>query len=132
MSLKLLCLGAVRLSAVLITIAHRQRLFAKHGVDVELIPVTGTQIPDLTDDIPMGHIGAPAALMRAAAGSDIKILACFDSARVTSSLVVSPSIHNAHDLKGKRLGARVTGAALWLHTVIAFRIGKIEPGYGSR
>jgi ABC-type nitrate/sulfonate/bicarbonate transport system substrate-binding protein len=66
--------------------------------------------------------------MRAAAGKDIKILASFDSARLTSSLVVSPSIHDIQELKGRRLGARVTGAAMWLHTVLALEKLKLDPG----
>jgi ABC-type nitrate/sulfonate/bicarbonate transport system substrate-binding protein len=126
-NMKVLCLGAVGLGAIILTIADRQRFFEKHGADVQLTSVTGTQIPDLSDATPMGYIGAPAALMRAAAGKDIKILASFDSARLTSSLVVSPGIHNAQDLKGRRLGARVTGAAMWLHTVLALEKLKLDP-----
>lgn len=74
MSIRLVCLGAVGLGSVILTIADRERFFGKHGVEVELTPVTGTQVPDLTDTTPMGYIGAPAALMRAAAGKDIKSL----------------------------------------------------------
>jgi ABC-type nitrate/sulfonate/bicarbonate transport system substrate-binding protein len=127
MTVRLLWLGAVGLGAIILTIADRQKFFQKHGADVLLTPVTGTQIPDLSDAIPIGYIGAPAALMRAAAGKDIKILASFDSARLTSSLVVSPSIHDIQGLKGRRLGARVTGAAMWLHTVLALEKLKLDP-----
>jgi ABC-type nitrate/sulfonate/bicarbonate transport system substrate-binding protein len=127
MGVGLLHLGAVGLGAIVLSIADRQGFFAKHGADVQLVPVTGTQIPDLTDATPMGYIGAPAALMRAAAGTDLKILASFDSARLTSSLIVSPGIHAADDLKGKRLGARVPGAAMWLHTVLALEKLKLDP-----
>ena len=70
-------------------------------------PFTGTQIPDLTTNTPMGCIGAPASLMRAADGARIKIIASFDSGRVMGGLIVSTRINDAHGLTGKRLGARV-------------------------
>jgi ABC-type nitrate/sulfonate/bicarbonate transport system substrate-binding protein len=88
-------------------------------VQVQLVPVTGTQIPELTDDIPFGFIGAPAALMRAAEGVDLSILASLDTARLSSCLVVRADIREQAQLRGKRLGARVTGAAMWIHTVLA-------------
>lgn len=119
MSVNILHLGAIGISSVVLSIADRLHLFQKHDVKVHIVPVTGTQVPDLTSTNPMGHIGAPAALMRAAGGADLRILACFDYAMLSGSLVVSPDIEMPKQLKGRRLGARVTGAALWLHTVLA-------------
>ena len=48
MRVNLLCLGAVGIGSVIAAIADRLRLFQKHGVDVHLVSVTGTQVPDLT------------------------------------------------------------------------------------
>ena len=127
MRARLLSLGAVGLGAVVLTIADRQKFFAKHGAAVELVAVAGTQIPDMTAATPMGYIGAPAALMRAASGAKIKILASFDSARLTGGLIVSPGINGPDDMRGKRLGARVRGAALWLHTVLALEKLGLDP-----
>jgi ABC-type taurine transport system substrate-binding protein len=127
MRINLLCLGAVGIGSVILTIADRLRLFQKHGVDVRLVPVTGTQIPDLTTTNPMGHIGAPAALMRAASGTDLKILACFDNALLSGALVTRSEINKPEQLKGKRLGARVVGAAMWLHTVLALERLGLDP-----
>jgi len=88
MSVNLLCLGAVGIGSIILSVADRLGLFQKHGVDVSLVTVTGTQVPNLTTANPMGHIGAPAALMRAAGGTDLKILACFDNALLSGALVV--------------------------------------------
>jgi ABC-type nitrate/sulfonate/bicarbonate transport system substrate-binding protein len=115
----LLCLGAVGLFSVLPSIAQRQGFFEKHGLEVQLTPVPGTQIPELTISSPLAYIGAPAAVMRAAGGVDLKVLACFDTARLSSCLVVNPDISQLKQLRGKRLGARATGAAIWIHTVLA-------------
>lgn len=127
MRVDILCLGAVGIGSIILSIADRCRLFEKHDVDVRLVRVTGTQIPDLTAANPIGHIGAPAALMRAAGGTDLKILACFDNALLSGALVVRAEISTADQLRGQRLGARVVGAAMWLHTVLALEKLGLDP-----
>jgi ABC-type nitrate/sulfonate/bicarbonate transport system substrate-binding protein len=66
-------------------------------------------------------------MIKASRGSDLRILASFDSGRLLNHLVVAPGIRNAKDLKGKRVGARVKGAALWIHTVLALEKLGLEP-----
>jgi ABC-type nitrate/sulfonate/bicarbonate transport system substrate-binding protein len=127
MSVNVLRLGAIGIGSVILAVADRLRLFQKHDVDVHLVPVAGTQIPDLTATTPMGHIGAPAALIGAAGGADLKILACFDNALLSSALVVRSEICRPEQLRGKRLGARVVGAAMWLHTVLALERVGLDP-----
>jgi len=123
----MLHLGAVGLSSIVLLIAQRLDFFKKHGVDVRLVAVTGTQIPELTEAHPVGHIGAPAAIIKAARGSELRILASLDSGRLFNHLVVRAGIKNPDDLRGKRLGARVTGAALWIHTVLALEQLGLDP-----
>jgi ABC-type nitrate/sulfonate/bicarbonate transport system substrate-binding protein len=126
-SVNLLCLRALGLCSILPSIAQRQGLFKKHGVEVKLIPVSGAQIPEPTISSPIAYIGAPAAIMRAAGGVDLKVLACFDTARLSSCLIVNPEIIKPEQLRGKRLGARVTGAAIWIHTVLALEKLGLDP-----
>ena len=102
-------------------------LFKKHGIEVELIPVPGAHIPEPTVSSPLAYIGAPAALMRADGGIDLKVLACFDTARLSSCLVVNPDISKPEQLRGKRLGARATGAAIWIHTILALEKLGLDP-----
>jgi ABC-type nitrate/sulfonate/bicarbonate transport system substrate-binding protein len=123
----MLHLVAVGLSSIVLLIAQRHNFFKNHGVDVQLVAVRGTQIPELTDIHPVGHIGAPAAIMKAARGSELRILASLDSGRLFNQLVVSPNIKRPEDLRGKRLGARVAGAALWIHTVLALEQLGLDP-----
>jgi ABC-type nitrate/sulfonate/bicarbonate transport system substrate-binding protein len=117
--INLLSLQAVGLSSIVLFVAQREGLLAKHGVSVHLVPVGNGQVPELSEANPVGHIGAPAAIMRAARGADMKILASLDNGQLSNCLVVRPDIESAQDLRGRRLGARVVGAALWIHTVIA-------------
>ena len=123
----MLHLGAVGLSTIVLHVAHDAGFFARSGVDVQLVPVTGTAIPELTEANPVGHIGAPAAILKAARGSQLRILASLDSGQLFNQLVVHPSIKKPEDLKGKRLGARVKGAALWIHTVLALEELGLDP-----
>lgn len=53
MAVNFLHLGAVGLGAIIVSIADRQGLLAKHGADVRLIRGAGTQIPDLARDTPL-------------------------------------------------------------------------------
>jgi ABC-type nitrate/sulfonate/bicarbonate transport system substrate-binding protein len=123
----LLCLKAVGLCSILPSIAQRQGLFKKHGVEVMLIPVSGAQIPEPTISNPLAYIGAPAAVIGAAGGADLKVLACFDTARLSSCLVVNPDIRKPEQLRRKRLGARATGAAIWIHTILALEQLGLDP-----
>jgi ABC-type nitrate/sulfonate/bicarbonate transport system substrate-binding protein len=127
MKINMLYLGAVGLGVVPLSIAHQHGLFRKHGVDVHLVPVLGTQVPKLTIDNPFGYIGAPAAIMRAAEGDDFKLLASFDNGRLSNHLVARPDIKKPEDLRGKQLGARVVGAALWIHSILALEQLGLDP-----
>jgi ABC-type nitrate/sulfonate/bicarbonate transport system substrate-binding protein len=127
MLINMLCLDAIGPCSTLVTIAHRQGFFARRGVDLRPVRVTGTNIPGPTPDNPVGHIGVPAALMRASNGAGLKIVACFDASRLSSCLVVSSEIRTARQLQGKRLGARVEGAAMWIHTVFALERLGLQP-----
>lgn len=127
MAINLLWLGAAGMGSTVVSIAHRQGFFQKHGVNVNLVPVTGTQIPELSEDTAFGFIGAPAALMRAAEGVDLNILASLDTARLSSCLIARPHITKAEQLRGKRFGARVIGAAMWIHTVLALEKLGLNP-----
>lgn len=127
MKVNMLYLGAVGLGIIPLLIAREQGLFGKHGVDVHLIRVAGTEVPKLTEETPLGYIGAPAAVMRMAEGADLRILASFDSGRLSHHLVARADIQKPEHLRGKRLGARVTGAALWIHSVLALKQLGLDP-----
>ena len=104
---------------VLLAIAEQQGLFRKYGVDVRSVAVKGATIPRLTPDLPLGMIGEPAALLQAAEGADLRLVASFSDIKLSGHLVARPGINTPTDLRGKRLGARVIGAGLWISTVLA-------------
>jgi ABC-type nitrate/sulfonate/bicarbonate transport system substrate-binding protein len=115
-------------AAILLSMARQRGIFAKHGLDVPLVFVPGTEVPQLSAANPFGLIGAPAAIMRAAAGSRLKILACFNTARMCGRLVAAPSITRPEHLRRARFGVRAWGAGQWIQTVAALEFLGLELG----
>jgi ABC-type nitrate/sulfonate/bicarbonate transport system substrate-binding protein len=112
---------------VLLAMAEQQGLFAKYGVDVLSVAVKGATVPRLTADMPLGMIGEPAALLQAAQGADLRLVASFSDIKLSGHLVARPGIKHPGDLHGKRLGARVIGAGLWISTILALEQLALDP-----
>ena len=112
---------------VLLAMAEQQRLFGKHGVDVRSVAIKGATVPRLTADMPLGMIGEPAALLQAAEGADLRLVASFSDIKLSGHLVARPGIKTPRDLRGKRLGTRVIGAGLWISTILALERLTLDP-----
>lgn len=104
---------------VLLPIAQQQGLFRKFGIDPQCIAIRGAAVPRLSSATPIGMIGGPAALLQAAAGADVRIVASFSNINVSGHLVARPEIRTPEGLRGKRVGVRVIGAGLWISTILA-------------
>ncbi|MGE5304603.1 MAG: ABC transporter substrate-binding protein [Alphaproteobacteria bacterium] len=93
-------------------IAKEAGLFAKHGLDVDLLFTGGGRAITslLGGDTPIVTVGGPSAIAARLAGSDVVITAhVFDT--ILYSLMVTPEIRALSDLKGKKLGASRFGSA---------------------
>jgi len=112
---------------VLLAIAEREGLFKKRGVNVRSAATKGATVPRLSADMPLGMIGEPAALLQAAQGTDLRLVASFSDIRLSGDLVARPGINTPEDLRGKRLGARVIGAGLWISTILALELLGLDP-----
>jgi ABC-type nitrate/sulfonate/bicarbonate transport system substrate-binding protein len=106
-------------AAILLYVAAQQGIFARYGLEVRLVFVPGTEIPELSAATPFGFIGAPAALLRAAGGAELKILGCFNTSRASGRLIATPAITRPAGLSGARLGVRALGAGQWIQTLHA-------------
>ena len=109
-------------------IAHEQGLFAKHGIDAQIliVEVEGAS-RRIGGDIPFGVIGIPAAISVAAEGRDLKVLVTLDAARVTSHLVARGDIKTPDALRGKRFGVNRIGTGAWIHSILALGHLGLDP-----
>ena len=112
---------------VLLAVAEQQGLFGKYGVNVRSEGVKGATVPRLTADWALGMIGEPAALLQATEGADLRLVASFSDIKLSGHLVARPGINTPGDLRGKRLGARVIGAGLWISTILALEQLALDP-----
>ena len=103
---------------VLLEIARTQALFGKRGIEVRALPTRGAAVPRLSDEAPLGLIGAPAALLQVADGVDLKLIATLSTTNLSGHLVAQPGIKASAELRGKRLGVRVMGAGIWISTML--------------
>jgi ABC-type nitrate/sulfonate/bicarbonate transport system substrate-binding protein len=112
---------------VLLAMAEQQRLFEKYGINARPVAIKGATVPRLSAEMPLGMIGEPAALLQAARGADVRLVASFSDIRLSGHLVARPGINAPIDLRGKRLGARVIGAGLWISTILALERLGLDP-----
>jgi NitT/TauT family transport system substrate-binding protein len=104
---------------VLLAIALQQQLFEKHGLEIEPVSAAGATVPRITPDTPIGLIGEPAAILQAAEGNELRIVASLSSTPLAGHLVARPGIKTTAELRGKRVGVRVVGAGIWISTILA-------------
>jgi len=98
-------------------IAHEQGLFARQGIDAEILIVESAS--RRIGEIPFGVIGIPAAISAAAEGRDLKVLVTLDAPRVTGHLVARHDIKAPDALRGKRVGVNRIGTGAWIHSMLA-------------
>jgi ABC-type nitrate/sulfonate/bicarbonate transport system substrate-binding protein len=112
---------------VLLAVADQQGLFQKYGLNVRSVGVKGATVPRLKADLPLGMIGEPAVLLQATEGADLRLVASFSDIKLSGHLIARPGINTPEDLRGKRLGARVIGAGLWISTILALERLGLDP-----
>ena len=101
--------------------AKDKKLFDKHGLDVQMIFVGGGQL--VAQMLAAGEIqvaaNAPAALLGLIAGGEKVVVFLGVSNTSPFTLVTLPTIKNAADLRGKRLGTARFGGSSHLSALIA-------------
>src|ERR1043166_3532525 len=99
-------------------IAQEQGLFAKYGIEPELIFVRTTSVHIaglISGQIDLSYGGASGILSTATSGSDLRFIASFAN-RLTHVLVTRPEIQNPKDLRRKRFGVVSIGGTQWITT----------------
>jgi NitT/TauT family transport system substrate-binding protein len=110
-------------------LAQDEKIFAKNGIDADLIfmPGSPTLIAAINSGaIAVGFTGGTAILAAAAGGADFRVLAA-SHVRANHDLVVKPEIKRAEDLRGKRVGVTSIGGTGWMAAMLVFEQLRLNP-----
>jgi ABC-type nitrate/sulfonate/bicarbonate transport system substrate-binding protein len=121
--------ASVSSSALSLWAAQERGIFAKHGVDVQLVLIRGgsTLVASLvTGEIQAAFTSGVSVLGAAAQGVDVKMLTSISS-RVSWKLVANPQIKNAEQLRGKRFGVQSIVGSTWMYAMLALEQLGLDP-----
>ncbi|HWH79101.1 MAG TPA: ABC transporter substrate-binding protein [Candidatus Binatus sp.] len=124
-------IGAASVSSSMLSVwaAQEQGIFAKHGIDAQLIVIRGgsTLVASLvTGEIQMAFTSGVSILGAAAQSVDLKMLTSISS-RVGWKLIASSQIKKADDLRGKRFGVQSIVGSTWMYAMLALEQLGLEP-----
>jgi ABC-type nitrate/sulfonate/bicarbonate transport system substrate-binding protein len=110
-------------------IAREKGFFSKYGVQLQAVYLPGA--PALfatlaTGQIQIANSGGSTALGAVAGGLDLRVIGTFTS-RIPFDIVASPSIKEAKDLRGKRLGIQAIGGTIWMAGLLGLEHLGLEP-----
>jgi ABC-type nitrate/sulfonate/bicarbonate transport system substrate-binding protein len=121
--------ASVSSSALSLWAAQERGIFAKHGVDVQLVLIRGgaTLVASLvTGEIQAAFTSGVSVLGGAAQGVDVKMLTSISS-RVSWKLVANPQIKRAEELRGKRFGVQSIVGSTWMYAMLALEQLGLDP-----
>jgi NitT/TauT family transport system substrate-binding protein len=124
-------IGAASVSSSMLSIwaAQEQGIFAKHGIEAQLILIRGgsTLVASLlTGDVQIAFTSGVSILGAAAQGVDVKMLTSISS-RVSWKLIASPQIKRAEDLRGRHFGVQSIVGSTWMYAMLALEQLNLEP-----
>ena len=122
--------ASVSSSALSLWAAQEQGIFARHGIDAQLILIRGgaTLVAALLNgEIHAAFTSGVSVLGAAAQGVDVKMLTSISS-RVSWKLIASPGIKRAGELRGKRFGVQSIVGSTWMYAMLALEQLGLEPG----
>ena len=102
-------------------VAQEQGIFAKHGVDVQVVRFDPQRPPrsQMTGAV-FGGIGIPVAIGWTAEGTSLKVVVAFDNASPTTMHLLSrPGIKTTADLHRIRFGINRVGTGSWISALQA-------------
>ena len=121
--------ASVSSSALSLWLAQEQGIFAKHGIEAQVILVRGgpTLVAGMVaGDIHLAFTSGVSVLGAAAQGIDVKMLSSISS-RVSWKLMANPKIKTAAELRGKRLGVQSIVGSTWMYSMLALEALGLEP-----
>lgn len=121
--------ASVSSSALSLWLAQEQGIFAKHGIEAQVILVRGgpTLVASMVaGEIQLAFTSGVSVLGAAAQGIDVKMLSSISS-RVGWKLLAHQQIKRAQDLRGKRLGVQSIVGSTWMYSMLALEVLGLDP-----
>jgi len=122
--------SGVSASGTPVWLAKEEGVFTKHGLEAELITVRSAplQVTALvSNEVQFVRGSASSMLTAAAQGAKLKILFSLFAERASYDFLVSPSITNPRDLRGKKIGVQDFSGLLWSLTMLSLREMGLDP-----
>ena len=101
-------------------IAQEQRLFARHGVDAEVVYIrTGPiQVAAVSSGATqIAYAGEASTLGGVSSGTDLRMIGSFTN-RLTYTMIARPELKKPEDLRNKRFGVQAIGGSVWMGAVL--------------
>ncbi|MBM4264152.1 MAG: hypothetical protein FJ145_22355 [Deltaproteobacteria bacterium] len=111
-------------------IAREKGFFTKHGVPLQAVflPHASALFATLAaGQVQVANSGGSTALGAVAGGLDLKVIGTFTS-RIPFDIVARPTIKEAKDLRGKRLGIQGIGGTIWMAGLLGLEYLGLDPG----
>ena len=111
-------------------LAKDEGVFAKHGLEVDLVTVRSApiQVSALVSNEVQFVRGSVSSMLTAAAqGAKLKIVLSLFAERASYDFLVSPSISHPRDLRGKKIGVQDYSGLLWSLTMLSLKEMGLEP-----
>jgi NitT/TauT family transport system substrate-binding protein len=111
-------------------LAKDEGIFAKHGLEAELVTVRSAPIQVsalVSNEVQFVRGSASSMLTAAAQGAKLKILFSLFAERASYDFLASPSITKPSDLRGKKIGVQDFSGLLWSLAMLSLREMGLDP-----
>ena len=122
--------SGVSVSGTPLWLAKDEGIFAKHGLDADLVTVRSApiQVSALVSNEVQFVRGSVSSMLTAAAqGAKLKILLSLFAERASYDFLVSPSISKPSDLRGKKIGVQDFSGLIWSLAILSLRELGLDP-----
>ena len=122
--------SGVSASGTPLWLAKEEGILAKHGLEADLVAVRSAplQVSALVSNEVQFVRGSVSSMLTAAAqGAKLKILLSLFAERASYDFLVSSSITQPRDLKGKKVGVQDFSGLLWTLTMLSLREMGLDP-----
>ena len=122
--------SGVSASGVPVWLARDEGIFARHGLEADLVAVRSAPIQVtalVSNEVQFVRGSASSMLTAAAQGAKLKIVLSLFAERASYDFLVGPSITKPSDLRGKKVGVQDFSGLLWSLTMLSLRDMGLDP-----